>query len=131
VRDGERLPILRPGLAHGAESARQIDRLGPGRKLAFDGLVGFGGVGEHLEARPRAGHVVGQREDNAAGIGVVGHLVAGTVAECPPDFRRSGGVGRQVIGAGPVLAIVQRGLRGVEPGTHEHQLPGGLHLLPL
>ena len=66
-------------------------------------------VGEHLQPGAGADHVVGQRQHDAAGVAVVGHLVAGAVPQDAADLGAVGRVGRQAVGVGPVAAVVVGG----------------------
>ena len=57
-------------------------------------------------------------EHDAAGVAVVGHFVAGAVAEDPPHFGAVGRVGTQAVRVGPVAAVVVRGRGRVVAGAH-------------
>ena len=81
--------------------------------------VGVGVVGEHLQTRARADDVVGQRQHDPAGVAVVGHLVAGAVAQDAPHVGTVRRVGREAVGVGPVAAVVVVGHRRVVAGTQQ------------
>ena len=76
--------------------------------------------------------MVGQRQDDALGVGVVGDLVTTAIAKCPPDAGDGGRVGRQAVGVGPVLGVLDVGDRCVKPSTDQPGKGAGLaFFLPL
>ncbi len=115
----ERLAALCPGQPHGAELAGQVDRPRPLLERILDAGIRVGVVSEHLQPGTGADGVVGEREDDALGVGVVGDLVAGAVAEDAPHLGVDRGVGREAVRVRPVLAVLRRGLGRVELGNDE------------
>ena len=110
---GERLAVGRLGHPHRAELLGQVDRLGPLGERRLDAAVDLGVLGQKLQPRAGADAVVGERQHDALGVGVVGDLVAGAFAELLADVGRGGRVGRQAIGHRPVPGVLGRGLRRV------------------
>jgi len=118
-QDGEGLAALGPAHPHRPQLRRQVHRLRPILERVLDPPVGVGAASEHLEARAGAHAVVGQRQDDAFRVAVVGDLVAGAVAQDPPHLRVDSGVRGQAVRLRPVPAVVGRGLRGVELGADD------------
>ena len=117
-KNAERLPVLRAGHAHGAQFLGQRDLGCPLLEGVLDLLVQRALIGEQLQARPGADCVIGQSQDDASRIGVVGDLVARAVAQRAPHVRRCGGIGRQGVGIRPVAAVVRRRSGGIEAPAH-------------
>ena len=112
-QNGEGLAVGRPGHPHRAEFFGQTDGFGPLHEGLFDPSIGLGIGGQHLQSRPGADHIIGQGQHDAAGITVVGHLVARAVPQDPSHIGAVGRIGRQAIGVGPVATIVVVGDRRV------------------
>ena len=74
-----------------------------------------------------ADHVVGERQDNPAGITVVGDLVAGAVAERAPHVGARGRIGAQAVGVRPVTAVGIVRDRRIETATENPPHAPALH----
>lgn len=77
--DRERLSIACARQPHGAELFGQTNGLCPAGKLTFNQSVGISIRRQHLQSRPCANDVVGQREADALGVTVVGDFVASPI----------------------------------------------------
>ena len=115
----ERLAALCPGQPHGAELSGEVDRPRPLLERILDASIRVGVVSEHLQPGTGADGVVGEREDDALGIRVVGDLVAGAIAEYAPHLRVDRGVGREAVRIRPMLTVLRRGLGRVELGDDQ------------
>ena len=126
----ERLARVGAGHAEEPELLGQTDRRGPSRPGLFDGGTRFGRIADQLETRAGADHVVGDREDDPLGVGVVRELVPGPIAELAADLGGHRRVGTQAVGVGPVAAVRVVGDRRVVAAAHEerHRTPAGRRL---
>ena len=92
---------------------------GPRGERRFHMAVGLRVLRQHLQARTGADAVVGQRQHDAARVGVVGDLVAGVVPESAAHCRRIGGLGREAVRVRPVAAVLVSDRRGVIAPTND------------
>ena len=67
----ERLAILSTRHPHRTKFFGEVDRLGPRGELPLDASVGVSVVGQQLQARSGADHIVGQRQHDASGVAVI------------------------------------------------------------
>ena len=115
--EGEGFAVDDQGLSHRAELAGEIDRPRPIEERPLDLAVDLGVAAVELQPGAGADQIVGERRGDAGEKRVVGPLVAGAVAERPPDAGREGGIGRKCVGVGPVPHVVA-GRGGVVLRTH-------------
>ena len=112
----ERLAVLTPCHADGAELRGEVNLLRPDGEVVFDLVVDLLRIEEHLQPRSRAYRVVRQGRDDPTGVGVVLHLVAGACAERLAHRRIGLGIGGEELRRRPVAGVVFRGLCRVEAG---------------
>ena len=118
VFDGIPEIVLLLGLDHRAQLVRHERGAEPGGERGLDLIVQLLVGGQDLQARAGADDVVGDRLDHAPRVAVVVDLVTAAVAEDVADIGVRGGVGGKAVGHRPMLAVVVRGQRGVEPRPH-------------
>ena len=122
-KDDERLPVLAPRHPYGAELRGKPRPLRPDLKIMLYALVNILVFEEHLKPRTRADGIVCQRLHYAARIRIVLNLVACAGAEYLADVRVRLRVCGQEIRRAPVLRVVLRSLRRVEPRAHPAHEP--------
>jgi len=99
--------------------------LGPARELLLDSPVGLGVRLQHLQTGTSSHHVMGECENDPAGVTVVGDFVARAVPQNATDFGAIRAVGQQSISVRPMPTIILVGHRRVVAGPHHAQRPRG------
>ena len=108
-QDGEGLADLNLSHPQRSQFFSKANGFRPLVKCLFNAAIGFRIFGQHLQTRTSADHVVRQRQYDAAGVTVVGDLIASSVAKDAAHLRTVCRVGRQAIRIGPVPSVVVRG----------------------
>ena len=129
----EHLAVGSLGHSHCAQLLGQAGVRSPIRKRLFDTTVGLAVAGKHLQARPGAYGVVGERQHDPLGVGVIGRFVAGSLAELPSDVDAVGRICRQAVSHRPVPDVLDGGLRRIVFGANkgrERPFPAKGFLIP-